>query len=83
MALSRTSLLLSAVDICNSLVRYAVYNPFDAPLQPQQLLFAALGWPSGTKASIRDLWKHEDLGTFVDSYDTALNPLCSPHAAAR
>ncbi len=51
-------------------VAFAIYNPFDTPLQPQPLLFSALGWRQGTAAVVRDLWMHETLGTFTDLYDT-------------
>jgi len=47
---------------------FAIYNPSALPLQPQELWFSALGWAKGTKATVRDLWLHEDLGTFTDSF---------------
>ncbi len=52
-------------NLSDASVAYAVYNPTTSPLQPQQLLFSALGWATGTQAAVRDLWMHEDVGVFT------------------
>ena len=52
-------------NLSDASVAYAVYNPTTSPLQPQQLLFSALGWAAGTQAAVRDLWMHEDVGVFT------------------
>mmetsp|Transcript_3652 Transcript_3652/g.9266 ORF Transcript_3652/g.9266 Transcript_3652/m.9266 type:complete len:509 (+) Transcript_3652:53-1579(+) len=37
--------------------------------------FKLLGWPAGTKASVRDLWSHQDLGIFADAFPkTSVEP---------
>jgi alpha-galactosidase len=34
--------------------------------------FSAWGWPQGTRAVVRDLWKRADVGTFTDSFTSSL-----------
>lgn len=48
----------------------ALYNQEDTPAA-LSVAFASLGWPAGTTAAARDLWAHQDLGSFTDSYPAA------------
>jgi len=36
--------------------------------------FEYWGWAKGTKASIRDLWAHKDVGSFTDEYTVLVDP---------
>lgn len=58
----------------------AFYNEDDAAAALGPIDFAkALGWPAGTKATVRDLWAHADLGAFTGGYPAA--PISvDPHA---
>lgn len=48
----------------------SLYNQDDAPAK-LAVSFASLGWPAGTTAAVRDLWAHEDMGSFTDRYPAA------------
>jgi alpha-galactosidase len=43
-------------------IAVALYNEGDTP-RSIGTTFTALGWPSSTKATVRDLWAHTDNGT--------------------
>jgi alpha-galactosidase len=45
-----------------------LYNSADSKSYDITVKFSNLGWPGGTKALVRDLWKHEDVGIFKDIY---------------
>jgi len=48
-------------------VAVALYNE-DEVEEEAGFDFELLGWPTGTKASVRDLWLHKDLGEFTDAF---------------
>ena len=56
----------------------ALYNENDVPAQ-LAVKFADLGWPSGTKAAVRELWAHADLGVFTDAYPATGAVTVAPH----
>jgi hypothetical protein len=56
----------------------AFYNQEDTPAQIS-MSFSSLGWPSGTSASVRDLWAHQDLGVFTDRYPSSGGVTVAPH----
>ncbi len=41
--------------------------------------FSSLGWTAGTTAKVRDLWAHQDLGTFTGSYPSSGGVSVAPH----
>lgn len=60
-----------------------VFNPNDLASGPASgpnvtvsFDFTALGLPSGTSATVRDLWAHKDIGTFTGAYAA---PAVQPH----
>jgi alpha-galactosidase len=55
-----------------------LYNEGDASIS-LAVDFAALGWPAGTKAAVRDLWEHKDLGDFTGRYPASGNVTVAPH----
>merc|ERR1712032_208791 len=48
-------------------VAIALYNPSDTS-STGSLDFSLLGWPKGTSASVRDLWKQAEAGRSVDRF---------------
>ncbi|CAE7526244.1 unnamed protein product [Symbiodinium sp. KB8] len=48
-------------------IAVALYNPQAAAVN-MTVSFAALGWTTGATVSVRDLWKHADMGYFKGSY---------------
>jgi hypothetical protein len=59
-------------------VAVALYNEGDTASPGLHVEFAALGWPAGQKATVRDLWAHADVGTATDR--TTSVPV-APHEA--
>ena len=48
-------------------IAVALYNPQAAAVN-MTVSFAALGWTTGATVSVRDIWKHADMGYFKGSY---------------
>merc|ERR1712048_1054183 len=58
----------------------AFYNPTDVAGNAS-ISFDLLGWAKGTRGSVRDLWKHETLGTFTDGFPAGDGKVpVEPHA---
>lgn len=60
----------------------ALYNPTDEPATAVTVDFSThLGWPHGTSAAVRDLWKHMELGIFEGKFPKSGGIAIGPHAA--
>ena len=58
----------------------ALYNEDDAPAS-LRVDFADLGWPAGTRAAVRDVWAHADLGVVTDGFPAGgARTAVAPHA---
>jgi alpha-galactosidase len=64
-------------------IAVALYNPNDVE-GFGDIDFSLLGWTKETRASVRDLWQHKDLGTFTDRFPSGppLPPFVSVGAHA-
>jgi alpha-galactosidase len=60
-------------------VAVALYNAADAAVA-LSVDFGALGWATGTRAAVRDLWSRSDLGVFDGRYPKAGGVDVEPHA---
>jgi len=58
-----------ARDLTDGSVAVALYNPNDVAASGE-FEFTSLGWPKDTTAAVRDLWKHQDVGHFTNSFKT-------------
>ena len=72
------NLAVWARHLSDGSVAVALYNENDATAS-LSVSFAALGWPSGTTATARDLWAHADLGSFTDNYPATGGVSVAPH----
>merc|ERR1712039_1036575 len=68
-----------ARDLTGGDVAIALYNPSDAA-SSGSFEFSLLGWPKGTKASVRDLWKQADAGNSVDRFPAEGSVTVEAHA---
>jgi alpha-galactosidase len=68
-----------ARNLSDGSVAVALYNPEDVT-GLGSFEFASLGWSSSATASVRDLWLHQDLGSFTDRYPAKGTVPVEPHA---
>ena len=68
-----------ARHLSDSSVAIAFYNEKDITIDISPVQFAALGWPAGTTASVRDLWGHSDAGVFKDQFPATGTVTTQPH----
>ena len=61
------SALVYARNLTGGGVAVAFYNP-SRGVSDASVNFSALGWPSGTSASVRDLWQKRDLALSTDAF---------------
>lgn len=47
------------------------FNRDDSHTRTTSVLFDELGWPTSSRAHVRDLWLQKDLGEFQDNYTTS------------
>jgi len=73
---SENALSVWAKEMAGGVYAVVLYNSWDAgtPLEITASFADIPGLSSATKAQVRDLWLHQDMGTFTGSYTALVDP---------